>query len=531
MKIARPTFRVSRRRAFSIVEMMIALVVLGLGLLFIAAAIPAGLTYAAQTTELATAEAVADYAFAELEGSLRLARVEPDPRTYTTGDTFPTYNERPRRESIFRPRRAYMNAAAPTPPRFPTTDTYFEVDTTFEPIVKVRPFVMANVGIAPVRGDVVIDYAEINIATYLASEWGIGSLLEADLGIAGGSVNHSLIVNPAVSALARVYPEPRPRTPLRVEDFLNGSNGQSNYRAYTDRDGLTATDFGAFEEERRQVLGRRIAWTAFYRRVGYDNPGPWSPPAPWGFGDSDDRPADAGLYEVLVVVTRRPTENHRFAMQDWDATNANSEPTAVAPGSAGSGLNQLVGADRVAPVPWLVTFTELPELVLNDDFFYSTSGPAALAQRTRVFDNSFTGAQTPTLEFRCSAEVGRLLPAGAIFIPAVNDDWPSNPVIPSPPTPRALFAPRVGFVPNTSDMQIFTVVETTFDGDEAIVLVENKGVYPWVNRGNGFDAQHWPVWVIPPAFEQRVGGDPLFEDRSPVLLTQRRVIRIPEVVE
>ncbi|MCA9245096.1 MAG: prepilin-type N-terminal cleavage/methylation domain-containing protein, partial [Phycisphaerales bacterium] len=523
MAAFRRTNRVARR-AFSIVEMMIALVVLGLGLLFIAAAIPAGLSYAVQTTDLATAESVADYAFAELAGSLRLTQVEPDPQIYTGSDDAATYNERTRRETIFRPRRERASAT-----RFQTTDVYFEADLSFEPLIKLRPVVMANVSIAPNRGDAVVDSTETTIEAYLAENWGalVGSteaaLLQVDLSPSfvpvPGGVNWALMANPAVSSLARVYPEPRLRTPLSTDAFLTGQTGQSTYRAYTDRDGLGLLDFGAFPEERLQVLDRRYGWTAFYRRMQYADPGPWQSGS-WGFGDGDDRPGDDALYEVIVVVTRRPSAAHRFPMQDWDAANATSEPTAVAPGNVGGGINAVIGADRVAPTPWLVTFDSLPELTLNTDYVFVSAGAAAsaepaVAEHTRVLRPSFPGAAAPTMTFTCSAAVGRLLPAGAVFFPAVNDDWPGSSVIPAPPTPRAVFQPRVGFVPNTTDIPIYTVVETTFDDDEATVLVENNGVFPWINPNIGsLGPEHWPVWVIPPAFEQRADGQPLFEDKS-----------------
>jgi hypothetical protein len=106
-----------------------------------------------------------------------------------------------------------------------------------------------------------------------------------------------------------------------------------------------------------------------------------------------------------------------------------------------------------------------------------------------------------------------------MFVPAVNDHLPSN-----NPLLR-----RAGFVPHAPDaLPIYEVVERP---DDTTVIVKNNGFYPWV--AGGLNAQAWPVWVIPPAFREReppnMGGQPVYERRSPILAVARRYIRLREI--
>ena len=207
-----------------------------------------------------------------------------------------------------------------------------------------------------------------------------------------------------------------------------------------------------------------------------------------------------------MVAARRPSVNHRFAQQDW--TQPLNLPLAY------PDVGAPVGPDRLAPVPWLVVFQALP---VPPVFF--TDGQSG----DRFFDTSFPG-DAPTLRFTCTQEVGRLLPEGSILIPAVNDDRPGGTQPPPPPAPNRF----AGFVPHAPDaLPIYEVVERP---DEFTVIVKNNGFYPWVNTATGCGAQHWPVWVIPPAFRERDStGQPVFERRSPILAVARRYIRLREI--
>ncbi|HRT42642.1 MAG TPA: prepilin-type N-terminal cleavage/methylation domain-containing protein, partial [Phycisphaerae bacterium] len=73
---------VARKTAFSLAEMMIALVILGFGLLVIGAALPVGLQYERDMIDRATGQAAAEYALDVIEQRIRLVR---DPYDETLG--------------------------------------------------------------------------------------------------------------------------------------------------------------------------------------------------------------------------------------------------------------------------------------------------------------------------------------------------------------------------------------------------------------------------------------------------------------
>jgi hypothetical protein len=192
------------------------------------------------------------------------------------------------------------------------------------------------------------------------------------------------------------------------------------------------------------------------------------------------------------------------------------------------------GADRLVPEPWLVSFGPTgndpsvnnawaPVLQPGTDFDYVPTSSQQVfleGKSDRVLRSSF--ARIPTLRFFCNSAVGRLLPVGSYVIPAVNNDFGP---IPKPTDPVADVR-YVGFIPHSPEqMPIWRVVDRP---DENTVVVESNGVYPWV--APGVPPQLFLCWVVPPAFTQRDGaGQPIFEDRSPILSLTRRVIRVPEI--
>jgi prepilin-type N-terminal cleavage/methylation domain-containing protein len=142
--------------AFSLAELMIALVILGLGLLFIAAALPVGLEYTRQTVDLANADAAGEYALEQLETNLRTSI-----RLYDWGIADPTgANVFRRLDNIHRP-RGYDPGS--TPPRYP-------LDKTYEPLFKVRPLAMGNVrvgSVPPGETREIVDDVEATISAYI----------------------------------------------------------------------------------------------------------------------------------------------------------------------------------------------------------------------------------------------------------------------------------------------------------------------------------------------------------------------------
>jgi len=556
------------RRAFSLIEMMIALVVLGLGLIFIAAALPAGVRYAQGTVDQMTGEAAFDFA---VEQARRMVRTSDgsllDERYYPPGMSVagsPAARVR-RADGIFRPRTmdgladnvlpttltTWLTQAAASRPRFyPPMDEW-------EPRFKVRPLVAGNLGVVPGDGNIprraarYVDQVETLISRYYVSA-SFGNydpdpptaapeplLLETDsLSPPGLSLEDADPAFPPMSlpvvmipGTARVYPPVTP-TPLTgigpafpVADFVDD---RGIYQRYTRRYATDPDNVGETEAERFKALERRFAWTAFYRRVAYPTASPGAAlnsqyALDLGPGAEDIPHAASVTFEGLFVVTRRPSVNHRFAVQSLVASGLTpfTNPTAAPPAQANDATG--LGADVVAPMPWLVTFdpadnNALPQVTLSN---WEFAPPAA--REMRVLKDGF---QPPaSLTFKCTPEVGRLLPVGSIFIPACNDDFsylwskvlkrPNGALLGKPVQAGLGVGVRVaGFVPHSpSAAPVYTVIDRP---DERTVITDNPGFYPWVQTG--LNAAYWPVWVVPPAFSQRDGaGQPIFDGESSIV--------------
>ena len=111
--------RANARAAFSLVELMIAMIILFFGLLVIGAALPVGMDYTRKTTEASIGEDATKYALDVLAGQIRMSR-----------KIF--------RESIFRPRDGDTPISDPNgvePDNYPLLPGYI-------PVFKVRPFVL-----------------------------------------------------------------------------------------------------------------------------------------------------------------------------------------------------------------------------------------------------------------------------------------------------------------------------------------------------------------------------------------------------
>ncbi len=487
------------RAAFSLPELMIALVILGLGLLIIAAALPAGLRYNEQTANQANGAAAAAYAVEMIESRVRLS-------------------QRADRDSLFRPRALdslidtnYDGNPTNDPEDFIDADAVGGVDDFgfhrwYEPRIKIRPGIAFNVDVTPGATSptkLPDDNPSAVIKLWLQKQGhDPNDTLEASQSLDGWQRS---LFGPG----GRVYPPVLPDDAYTVSSFVV-NNGIANDNA----------NMAEQPAELRRAAESRLAWTTFYRRVRYlaADPGPdgnygdggetglGTDSALGGAGTARDTVADPLLYEVIVLVARRPTAEHVFLVQD---------PT-VSPLSAAVAAPFASGPARVAPVPWLVTFTSVPQLVAGAGGAYQSTHERAL---------NLGVAEPATLTFTCSPEVSKLLPRGAIFLPAVNDDWPGLLSVAGDPTPTR----RAGFVPHSpSALPIYTVKERP---DDETVVVENNGFYPWLASGQ--DAESWPVWVIPPAARldsTRPSNDPWELDRSsPVVAVERRFVRFREI--
>lgn len=519
------------RAAFSLPELMIALGILGLGLLIIAAALPVGLVYNRESIDRNTGDVAADYAAGLLEQSLRTSRKFVRWDTTTNGPLLPTDR---RLDPIFRPRSLFDSTGNGYPEdALPTADQsdVFPFRQHYEPIVKVRPLIMMNVDtdVAPSNNAVSEpDDGEELIADWL--QW-VHNGLDLDrrevdfrFGDTQFGFSPALWWFPAMPVQARVFPAIPPTVlpgESRTLRFTPENPPPFDVPLRSD-DTWAAARTGELVKLRQQ----RFSWVAFYRRVGYDVP---DPTAPGGgeYASANAVRTDPLLYEIITLVCRRPSDAHVFVRQDRSnsLTARIANPRPLPPnvlGMAGSGEH------RLAPVPWLVTFTELPQYSPNGALPPSAMSGGYVADPDRLANPN--APRPANLVFKCSAGVSELLPVGSIFIPAVNDHFPNRGAIVAPVGlgAQANQTRAAGFVPHSpTALPIFRVKERP---DDQTVIVENEGLYPWVNPSisPANQPEHWPVWVIPPAATLE-GNNTVFENRSSVVGVARRFVRLPEI--
>ncbi len=486
-------------RAFSLVEMMIALVILAFGLLIVGAALPIGIDYTRRTAEKSIGEAATEYALDVIESRIRLSENSvPAPIPPGVPGEFLI------RDNLFRPREINGTLSPlPFPVVGPGSPRY--------PFFKVRPMPLSNVDAWGVyaQADFLDNNGELIIYNWL------NTFIPGRLGATPPEQMREVAVihappnarpqppNPppyetvrvAISAVSRVFPPITADFDMTPPLFVSAP--------YVRRPVATQDPTGVLlGDESLKAAERLIAWTALYRRASY----------------SDS--SNTALYEVIVIAARRPSHDYRFAQQDLASPAAFSTPVArpVSLGARGT-----AEPDRVAPVPWLISFTSVP---------FPDAPPLSIYNHDPVNNpNRLLGVDPASpnepseLEFTCTIEAGTLLPAGSIFIPAANDAFPSN-VAP-------ITGGRVGFVPHAPDVTaVYEVTERIREGSQYRIRVKNNGMYPWVDPvlpGPGTREDYWPVWVVPPARTGTANLPREFDQRNPIVGWSSRYMRFPEV--
>lgn len=509
---------VAARAAFSLVELMIAIVILGFGILVVGAALPVGLDYTQKTANAAIGDMAAQYGLEVIEQYVRTS-------SNLVGQSIDPTLPFVRKDSLVRPRdfskEKYPILVKPSTFPPPPNNLIFP----FEPAFKVRPFVFRNVDVTPdrstKRGETQVARAEeteLLISKYLDDLNGSGLLVEYDVYPDFGNYNFALTGDggfvakiagqPGIPDIMRVYP---PVSPAPDPGLGDPEMWRFRDRYLTsfikDIPPLVAryARRGVGDRAREKAVSRLISWTAFYRRVSYDH-------------NSDDL-----LYEVICVAAKRTTPDHRFPQQAYfkeDRNKVFSEPFAVPMTSNGRGSRSpgQPGVDRLAPVPWLVHFSSFGVLPKFDD------------QNPAVPGRPLTEPDTSDLKFTCSLEVGTLLPAGSMFIPARNNYFTGGGYAIRGLTPP--FGGDVGFFPHSPEsLPIYEVVkrELNASADEYIITIKNNGLYPYTGDQNNPVPSQWPVWVIPPSVKVTASGSHTFESDSPIVAIARRFVRIREI--
>jgi prepilin-type N-terminal cleavage/methylation domain-containing protein len=389
-----------RRPAFSLAELMIALAILGMGLLVIGAALPVGVKFAQESVHMATGEAALEAAFETIEQKVCLI-----------DDVYDQIDDRLIAESpIFVPREddSGVNEGRMRP--------------RYEPVIKVRPLWTQHVDAMPGSSTygLQLNFDAPAIPELRVAEWFDSVLPLLD----GDAVEYDTVwLRPAVSLAALVYPPVGRDRQLYPDHYFSGPYVyDSNY------DMLQTAEI-------ERILKERFFWVSFYRRVSYADG------------------SDPALYEFLTAIVRRPSTNHRFPVQP-SLTGAyavapdgdkNAGPAAKA--TEGAGVPSDSTWESVSPIPWLFGFTGLPA-PLNG--FTDEGYP----------DN---GGQDPaTLTFYCDPTFSALLPVGTIFIPARNDgdtahmhpSLGSTTVMLSPPATSAMVYYEVVERPNEATVVV-----------------------------------------------------------------------------
>jgi len=505
-------------RAFSLAELMIALGILGIGLLIIAAALPIGMQKTRDTAEQALGDAATAYALDVVAARLRLPKD-------VAGDQLSA----PRRDNLFRPRVGSL----PSFGRLVREST----GRLYEPWIKVRPLVTQNLAHTTVSGaletgepiETVNTLVEGQILGALRSAWGLTNPDTAEVFSPHASTPAGLSqllysaddeprgwLPPALSVLETVYPAVAPdpvrlaNSDVRFTPAVYFTNAETPYDRHALRT-RTSTPAALRGSEAEKALARRVSWVTFYRRAAYDklNSG----------GTAIATATSPNVYELIAVAVARPSESHRFPLPATVGHWRNYQP-------------QQPRFDRntsLVPVPFLVAFTDFDWLRPGSDFGTDVDHLNDTADPRRPLDPTF---RRPTLRFTCRVEVAQMLAKGSILIPATNDDALSG--LPGSVVQRR----RSGFVPHAPDtLPIYTVSEVIAGSrdDDWTVVVEGNGFYPWVSDSIAEDqrARYWVAWVIPPSFTEFSGtgnnATPVFERRSPIISVARRVIALPEV--
>lgn len=351
------------RTAFSLAELMIALAILGFGLLIIGAALPVGLNYTRASIDMATGEAAIDYAFSVLNAGVRPSLTVE-------------------RDHFFRPRARKDRSRDDAP-----------LDERYEPHVKVWPL-MAR-GINAAAGPDFGTQSKIADNGFGESDDMIHleRLIDAWLSFSSNSYqrNDKMRENvaskwmwPALPSITPVYPPILPNTfnEFTPSYFLSDLQSKPYERrvVYPDPSDRRKLNVGA---ETRKAMDRRVVWTTLYRQARQ----------PEG--------SSARVFEMLVIASRLPGPNFRFPLQDPGLT------------FGGSRLYSRPVSTH-APVPWLVVFDSFDVLREGED--YDEFGPT----KDRILRAEFK--DPGTWKFTCRADDAGLFRAGSIFIPAVNDD-------------------------------------------------------------------------------------------------------------
>jgi prepilin-type N-terminal cleavage/methylation domain-containing protein len=465
--IARAGRARGRGRAFTLIELMIATIILGIGLVMVATIFPVAVSHTRDAVQKSVVQAVADSAIQTLR--LRLDSVIGNSATAHI-DTSDLPGDRP--HSNGGTGQTGLNGAS-----IPTWPSAYDTDSNpgnglqglasgfprgFRVIraVNIRDFPdpkqqINSVAFFPVNssGGLFDFNHEIILAPSIRSQFANTERLWADTSfrmkshwdISGGSF-------PKIDLLERVYPPVEPSWP---DDPMNNAagNGFPRLRDVSD------------------AANRRYCWTAL-GAPGAGTTGPQGAP-----------------YQLRIFVMFRSELTARYAAQE---VAPNFPPRHIRP------VPSSTDEDTLLPQPWLVKFDDLD----GATGFHTNY----TAQSIRMKGPFVAVPLLPPGTIICTEEVGDLLPVGAMFIDfELGRAHTVLRNIPEPSNPADL---RRLFVAPDSELNAPDVYNNVF------------GSAPRVD-GMNYYYPDFPdyAWVIPPPIVRTGTGreDHYFEGRSPVV--------------
>lgn len=481
-RLGRPHLRASLRPAFSLIEMMIAIVILGLGLVMTATMFPVAWTRARTLTEYTTQRVVAQSAAATITETLR-----PSGSSFT----------------------AYVNAGVQTGKYFISGGS-LAGDVFYDPVLHADPDPSLRLPCSPPN------QCYTHLSVLIPSDTRVHALHMGNLHADNTPASDKPYAIERMIELCNVTASPMVcRTNYPIADPHMACNGpldagaqfcaRSFYaprvsvgtRLYPPMDDPPASDAAGFNTWLEKFGTRRYSWAALHRLpkpVGPLNVPP--PPDALGFAESRRLASEAAsaagttrVFDFYIVTLKRAQTTSRYAVQDpLNSPIAVTDSLQVANPTA-----RPLGEDVALPVAWRVQ-VEFPTqvklgagpVVTPTD---TTDDPTGVATEIQVPPSAVAAGARPML-------LG-MFPAGTQFVDEISG-------------------------------QVYRVVRRRLNavGDFAFLTLDREVVLEDLDNspamgGNGqidpLDSVR-TVWVYPPPVVERGANDmPVFDDTSPVV--------------
>lgn len=472
-------------RAFSLIEMMIAIVILGLGLIMTATMFPVAWTRARSLTEYTTQRSIS--ASVDAAVSLRLQAAGPSRRNVTiSGQPTPTQ----------------LLAAGGIAGDFfydPTLAQYGQSAIIAYSDRRVHALNLGNLR----------PFFDPDPAKQIMDEdpWRIEQMFDIE----------SDYCHPILGCGVEVFNIPPPDRSKYLGEFLMNSfytaraTLEQRFHPPLDPMPSAAADSPEMDRWRDRLSSRRYAWGALHRLRSPVGPPPIVNLPPAELAAAVDASGTTRVVDLYVVTLRRAQPSHRFAIQNLlFVPNPYDRTFIAAPQSLAARF------DAVLPVPWRVQI-ELPKaLNLRNPPVGSSAGATGVP----------TEVQVPPARFPGSADAKRVLagmfPTGTQFVDEVNGQiyrvTKRREGLPGTPTD--------GFAFLTLDREL--VWEEFDDSDDP--AFQNNFVPDSQGRAI-LDADEFirAVWVYPPSVDRSQSANetlPIFEDSSPVVGIDVRTISL-----